>query len=711
MKLTKAKIKNFRLLKDLTLNFSADEKRPLTVIRAANETGKTTCEHALMWGLYGSKVALPNKGVYSLFPLDMHQDHKRVEVSVEIEFEADEISSMGRGEQIVKRTSYRLKRSCVEVSLNKENSAREREVIEVHRLTSAGTVPLAELEANSVIENALPKDLKDVYFTDGDAAMSFIEAAAATGVKRKRVSSAIQSLLGLDNLSNIQRHLERVAEVLSGQLDTTDYNDKFTALKDQIGGHNDDIAEWEAEISESQRLIAVGERTEKTTRRQIDELLKTGDREALVVQRNGKEKDLEKYKKNASFRLKALSILLTDQLASSILTNDSFKKGHAILNGMAKKKILPRTNVPLLEEILDRESCHCGADLKGETDESKKRRDSIEQEINDSKKSDEVTQVATELWYKIRSKSTDTAGASWLSSYEQAQEEYQSLVTLEAQAEAELDRIKQTEGSIKDANLNELRLLEESTVNKLNGERSEVHQRLAWIKDSKSRLEVAIKDRDKIEKRLDKTDTGAHKLAVARKMQKLFVNIVNKLKQEEVKKVSYHMNRVFLNMIGSDPDKNDKTLITRAELTDDYDIRVFGPNNIEMNPDQDLNGASRRAITLAFIIALTKVSQVEAPNIIDTPLGMTSGYVKQSILTEILNEGSQIVLFLTHDEIKGVETIIDRYAGEIFTLTNPAHYPRMLANEPQDTEFSVIRCDCDHKRTCAICERIEMGSA
>jgi len=170
------------------------------------------------------------------------------------------------------------------------------------------------------------------------------------------------------------------------------------------------------------------------------------------------------------------------------------------------------------------------------------------------------------------------------------------------------------------------------------------------------------------------------------------------------------MNRIFLNMIGSDPERNNKTLITRAELTDDYDIRVFGPNNIEMNPDQDLNGASRRAITLAFIIALTKVSQVEAPNIIDTPLGMTSGYVKQSILTEILNEGSQIVLFLTHDEIKGVESIIDKYAGEVFTLTNPAHYPRMLANEPQNTEFSVIRCGCDHKSACIVCERIEMGS-
>ena len=36
-----------------------------------------------------------------------------------------------------------------------------------------------------------------------------------------------------------------------------------------------------------------------------------------------------------------------------------------------------------------------------------------------------------------------------------------------------------------------------------------------------------------------------------------------------------------------------------------------------LNPDRDLNGASRRALTIAFILALTDVSEVEAPNTID----------------------------------------------------------------------------------------------
>ncbi|WP_420229122.1 hypothetical protein ACOBWA_09005 [Psychrobacter sp. ER1] len=158
-------------------------------------------------------------------------------------------------------------------------------------------------------------------------------------------------------------------------------------------------------------------------------------------------------------------------------------------------------------------------------------------------------------------------------------------------------------------------------------------------------------------------------------------------------------------MAGSSADNNDFSSITKAELSSNYEILVYGMNGQKINPDQDLNGASRRAITLAFILALTKISQVEAPNVIDTPLGMMSGYVKQSVLRQMVKEGSQIILFLTHDEINGVEPLIDRYAGAVYTLTNPAHYPKILKNKPLTENGSILRCDCNHHESCSVCER------
>ena len=72
-----------------------------------------------------------------------------------------------------------------------------------------------------------------------------------------------------------------------------------------------------------------------------------------------------------------------------------------------------------------------------------------------------------------------------------------------------------------------------------------------------------------------------------------------------------------------------------------------------LNPDRDLNGASRRALTIAFILALTRVSEVVAPNTIDTPLGMMSGFVKRSVRRTAIEQSSQLILFRTRDAIKG----------------------------------------------------------
>ncbi|MYE88913.1 hypothetical protein F4X33_07970 [Candidatus Poribacteria bacterium] len=163
------------------------------------------------------------------------------------------------------------------------------------------------------------------------------------------------------------------------------------------------------------------------------------------------------------------------------------------------------------------------------------------------------------------------------------------------------------------------------------------------------------------------------------------------------------MNSIFLEMIGADPEQG--AIIRQAEINKDFDIVVYGPNDRTLNPDRDLNGASRRALTLAFILALTKVSEVEAPNVIDTPLGMMSGYVKRSVLKTAVRESSQLVLFLTRSEIADCEEILDQEAGQIITLTNPAHFPRMLVNDPRVNERTVLRCDCNHRQECQLCQR------
>jgi DNA sulfur modification protein DndD len=175
------------------------------------------------------------------------------------------------------------------------------------------------------------------------------------------------------------------------------------------------------------------------------------------------------------------------------------------------------------------------------------------------------------------------------------------------------------------------------------------------------------------------------------------------LQGETLDEVSDRMNDIFMAMIVADEEAG--SVVRRAVLTREHDIVVMGPGGRTIDPDIDLNGASRRALTLAFILALVKVSGVKAPNIIDTPLGMMGVEVRQAVLRYAALHSSQLVMFLTGSEIMGVEDLLDEYAGMSYTFSNAAHYPTKLLNDPGTTRMETLVCSCSHRQSCDRCRR------
>lgn len=706
MKLIHAHIKNFRILRDLKLDFSTDSERSLTVIRAANETGKTTAETALIWGLYGSN-ALPNKGVkFPLYPSDsLANGQRKVEISVEIEFETEQVLSTNKGQQRIENVKYRLLRICSEYPSTNEYVKRESESVVLFRITDNGTERILDSEVKSIVENSIPEALKDVYFTDGDSAMSFIEAAATQGAKRKRVKDAIEALLGLQVLENTLKHLDNVAKKFQSKIDNTDYADKLEEINDQLDGHNEDIEEWSQELATLEEQIKKGDKKLEDTKRKIEDTLKLGNKEKLAKEIRDIESNIKRNIEGRDTAVKKLSSLMrsSDIAASMIMT--AANEGLKILNEKSAKKQLPKINIPILEELLDRTNCFCGSDLTINTTEGKERRKLIEHAIENSRSADALQQAATSLFFGVRSEPFDSSVVDkWKSDYRNFSADYENKSKDVRDSEAALKEKKAEIDLIDDENLNALRAQEDTLGKKLKEANITVGGLDTKINNAKSRKLDLEHEQSVVVSKLSKTDTSANKLKLTRLTKNVFESVFDHLRKDEVKRVSHEMNRIFLDMIGSDPEANKLTTITKAELTEEFDILVYGSNGHKLNPDQDLNGASRRAITLAFILALTKVSEVKAPNVIDTPLGMMSGFVKQSVLNKTLEEGSQVILFLTHDEIQGVETILDKKAGMIYTLTNPAH-SKMLVNPITADNIGVIRCECNHRTSCSICAR------
>ncbi len=465
------------------------------------------------------------------------------------------------------------------------------------------------------------------------------------------------------------------------------------------------------ELKNTDSEITSGVKKLSDVMKNIEVILKLGNKEKLVSEIQKIQNKIKHEQVSADRALKELSLLMKDpDIASSMIMNVA-NKGVFILNELSKSRQLPKVNIPILEELLDRTNCFCGADLSDHSSDGKVRRKLIEESIENSRSSDALQEAATSLFYSVRSEYFDVSvRAKWVENYSSRCANYEERVVNVKDLENELKEKEIEKDKIIDDRLQEFRAQEKSLKNKLNKARIDVGGLETKIGSTKDKLSDFKIDQKKVESKLSKNDTSTDKLALAHLTKTVFEKIFDFLRKNEVKSVSQEMNRIFLDMIGADPEANNLATITKAELTEDFDILVYGSNGHKLNPDQDLNGASRRAITLAFVLALTKVSEVKAPNVIDTPLGMMSGYVKQSVLNKMLEEGSQIILFLTHDEIQGVESILDKKAGKIYTLTNPAH-SRMLVNELNATNIGVIRCECNHRQSCDVCARKNIDGA
>jgi DNA sulfur modification protein DndD len=700
MKLLRAEFHNFRLLRDLKLEFASDPEKHLTVIRAANESGKTTILHGLQWALYGD-AALPGKGEsFRLHPIDWDASQgKRIPITATVEFELTTHRRVA-GEVRTTRRQFRLVRSVFEdVDSQARRSA---STVKLFALHDTGASPIDTPEA--LINEELPPELREVFFTDGDRALSFIEADVALSTKRERVQRAIRSLLGLGVIEEALKHVRKAAGDVNRQAKQVGARGALNKTASRLEAIDDDIAKLEGDLDDAkQQFAAFDERVDELDRK-VAAALQKGDKEKL-------QKDLEQTKrkiKQLDDQLNAAnkehSALFRGQYIATDLLAPVLDRAFGKLEELHDQGKIPNTTIPVLEDRLAAEICICGEPLKPGDPDGHRRRDHIQKLIDDSKRADEIQEVITDLYYGAKSlRPLSSAGSRWNEEYGKVFKSRDGLQVLREEAGREFRALELQLDALPDTDiqgLRETRRQYKDQRDRCLSKRSSIETQLAGLRREREELEA---ERDRLLREQKKGARVLAELEVTQDVTRVLQSAYERITNEELHKVSELMNSIFLEMIGADPEQG--AIIRRAEISSDFDIIVYGPKDRTLNPDRDLNGASRRALTLAFILALTKVSEVEAPNVIDTPLGMTSGYVKRSILRTAIRESTQLMLFLTHDEIAGCEEILDEVAGVVFTLTNPAHYPKMLVNDPGVSERKVLRCECNHRSQCELCQR------
>ena len=694
MRILRARFENFRLLRDLELDFSTTPDKWLTVIRAENESGKTTILTGLQWGLYGDDALPGGARDFRLHPIDWGStDGEAITISVEIDFEVVSARS-GRVDK------YRIVRLANE-SVSGNAWKRIPFAIKLFRLQDTGSEPMPYPEAQ--VKRELPPELREVFFTDGDRALNFIEAD--TRDKRERVQSAIRSLLGLDIIKDSLRHVHQAGVGVNRQAKKIGSGSELQTVTSRLDEITDNSAQLEEEISDAkEQFNAFSEKIDEV-RKSIDDALIKGDKEQLQREYQTVANQLKQTNTQIEEAANEHAQLFRSLALSHDLLAPLLKHSMSKLNELREQGKFPKVAVPILEERLNVTTCICGESLAGQDSQGQRRRNHIEHLIEQSRKSDELQSRLTDLYYASAQFQPDQATAedSWGSEYagvsarrEQLGQNCEALASRLRSLDVQIDQLPDTDiqglrDTLRDHERQRTRFRDTQVTNETKLESCREEER------------ALKRQRDKLLREQEKGALILAELNVIQDVESVLKNSYERITNEELAKVSSQMNAFFLEMIGSDPEYG--STIRRAEISPEFDILVYGPNDRTLNPDRDLNGASRRALTLAFILALTKVSGVEAPNVVDTPLGMMSGYVKRSVLRTAIRESYQLVLFLTRSEIAECEEILDAEAGRVITLTNPAHYPLMLKNKPQVPGGTILRCECDHRRECPICER------
>ncbi len=700
MKFIEVRFRNFRILHDLRINFSTNSRLPFTVLRAENATAKTTILSALQWILFGEDgLPLHGKG-YRIHHLDWNvEDSKTVDIEVELKFEHT-FERHDPGGSLIKTTqAYLARRTAEEEILGPNQWNRTKSLFTMYKQSNSGWTPVPNAEIR--LRQIMGSNLKDIFFLDGDRALTFITSDISKNDKRKLVRSAIRDMLDVEILEKVRSRVDKtISQIRTKERDfpeakeVVETGDRVTELKNKLHKKEEKLKGINSDLAGILPLI-------KGTEDKIKDVLVKGDKEKLKEELSTAQVDLVNVRKRSKELAGEHSELFgAESLNLHLLAND-VQRTDRLLDKLEKKGQIPRSALPILRGYLQTEECICQRPLTKGSIEYKRVEELIARQESASETDDRLTQLLYIASGKLHD--LEQGDPKWQSEVRRVISERNDMEKSVKEIETKVKQLETTVAGLPDANITFLT----SQLKMYREQKTELDQNKGGLEAELPVLKGAARiETNRYEKLLSKSKASKRLKSdylAAADVFGVIDEVYKAIEKSEIPEVSETMNRFFLDMIRSDPERN--AIMRRAEVTKDYDITVYGPKKRILNTDSDLNGASLRALTLSFVLSLIKVSGVAAPNVIDTPLGMMDPLIKQSVLEILVSNSVQPILFLTSSEIRDCEGFLDEKAGLVTTLINTSHYPEKLKNEPPGGSFPrAITCSCNHRQFCDICE-------
>ena len=730
LRLRRIEIDNFVCFDGVVVEPSIDADKSLTVIRSENGSGKTTFLRALRWGMYGEKGLPGNASRYSLHPAGWEPNDAGVKTSVTVEFETDG-STRNAAEGNRRSTVYQLVRSVTTIGRpaaqgNEPDFRRINEQTQLMVKEGDGMWAPHTAGVDKVVEELLPWGLRGFFVMDADEATDFVGGSENKSIRHQDVidktTAAVHSLLGIEVFKKASIRVAAAARLFGSQatkaIGDTDL-DALQAELDQLRVQSSELARKIAEQYSQKEELSDSLRRRRDDFETELEGVGAGDQLRIRLKENRRAFARANQNRKATLGQLAGELESTDLLAS--LAIDQIAKAYEILRPLYDKGHIPLRHLNFVRELLNSGTCVCGQDL---TAEGIHRRH-VQDRIADSAEQEERANFLGQLHDSAKSLVALASSATWDNRRTQ-------LATTLAATEQELSDLGLDKRDIDD----KLDALDEERIQVIRDEIAALETKVGTLSrnlvTNEGQLPPITSRIDSLEKQIhqrQRSERAANDKRAAESMAELVTQILNRayatIQEKQIEELSSRMNRLFAQMAAnvSDEDfdqiqRNKATLKMIAQVglrpveheTDQFEIFAENSRGRSM-PPIEINGASRRVLALAFVLALCSESKTYAPLIADSLLNSMSGAVRRNTLRVTAENSSQPILLLTGSDLEATTEIdtIAQFSGATYTLSGQwaaidAGGGGDVLNLTKPGQVSLL-CQCGPRQYCDICER------
>lgn len=619
MKLDRIVVENFRQYYGRQLlDFAKDEQRRVTVIHGINGTGKTSLFLAINWCLYGRSVdntkIIDNAGeLISKEAISRTVPGKGVRAAIELSF-------LHNGDRyLVRRSTNGIKQPDGTVQIDPA---------EDFTMMLTRWDGQAERVRNPVgtINAILPSNVRTYFLFDGEKIDNFAKPEAADEVR-----DAIYLVLKLEILERAHRHLDAAAQeyrkelkrVSSGELRNLLERDESARIereKDELRK-----AELTKEIASARRKIV-----------DIDQKLnEQKGAQSLQQQRDRIERDLKVRRSE----LDGLVGQLREGAVGAyfVVAQPSIEGALRVLNDKRERGEIP-SNIrrQFVQDLIAQMRCICGRSFDDGSDEHKRLLNLMESRLPGSME-DDVLNTSASL------NAFSSLIERQISELDNAMKRRTELVDIIKNLEAELDDIRR---QLKGSPLEEISQLERqregfgADIDSALIEIGSIGERVEKLTKEISQLEASIARARKEEKR---EQLLSFKLDLAQKATDAIRAMYQSFADGMRVRIEAKTKEIFKQLIWKGSHFQD------VRLGPDFNLEVIDRYGLPARPE--LSSGERQVLSLSFITAMSRVSEEEAPLVMDTPFSRLSSQHRNNITEHVPTLADQLVLFVTDEEL------------------------------------------------------------